>query len=167
LNAWFARVGLPLTPAERVALDAWTRGEPAEGATAWKSVGTWPEALSFARAMDFDATWWDREEAERERLWLRAADAHGEAELLHRLTVVNEGIAGDVRAHAAAAAAHARVADPAACMEAAGAALLAGHHDALRELAGADGSHGFARKYALFQAGRWPLGYHFGHFLIF
>ena len=149
------------------ALDAWTRGVPAEGAAAWRTVATWPEASSIARAMDVDATWWDQEEAERERLWLRAAEAHGEAELLHRLAAVTEGIADGVRAHSEAAAAGAHVVDPSVCIEAASAALLAAHQDALRELAGEDGNHGFAQKYALFAGGRWPLGYHFGHFLIF
>lgn len=167
MTAWFARVGLPLSPVERASVEAWTRGAPSQGAAAWRAVATWPEASSIVRAMDLDATWWDLEEAERETLWMRASEVEGEAELLRRLTALSEGIAGVVRAHVATTLARAGPVDPAVGREAASAALLAAHQDALRRMAGAEDSHGFAQKYALFTGGRWPLGYHFGSFLIF
>jgi hypothetical protein len=167
MTAWFARVGLPLSAEERRLADDWARGAPPQSGSTWRSVATWAEAAGVVHAMDIDSTWWDQEEGARENLWLVAANALGEAELLRRLTSVAEDISGDVRARAEAATKSAGVTDPAICREAAGAAMLAAHQYALLAAAGANVEHGFAHKYALFRAGRWPLGYHFGEYVIF
>ena len=50
---------------------------------------------------------------------------------------------------------------------AAGAATIAVHHAALALAAGEPGTHPFAAKFRLFQAGRWPLGVYGRAFYIF
>jgi hypothetical protein len=59
------------------------------------------------------------------------------------------------------------VADTVIADEAVAMALLAAHQHALAEIAGAETGHRFRRKYALFEGGRWPVGYHSARFVIF
>ena len=164
---WFDRVGTPLAPPETDALHALLLSDPLLAGARLVAVTNWAEASGAARAMDVDAEWWDHEEAERERLWLLASHRVGEAELIRQLTAVTDGVAAGARTKVGAAAARAGIADPVAIGDATAAVLLAAHHNALAELAGEDWGHGFARKYALFAGGRWPLGYHHGRYLIF
>lgn len=55
------------------------------------------------------------------------------------------------------AAALAGVKDESLLRAAVGAAVQAAHQRALLELAGVDPDHAFAPKFALFEAGRWPI----------
>jgi hypothetical protein len=163
---WFACVGMPLAPSETDTLHALMQAEPLLAGAHILAVATWQEATSLAREMEADAVWWNHEEAERERLWHAASDRMGETELLRRLSSLATGDAG-VQATVAAAAARADFTDAAAIRDAAGAVLLAAHQNALAAFAGEDDHHAFARKYALFAGGRWPLGYHQGRYVFF
>jgi hypothetical protein len=165
--AWFSRVGRPFADAEHVAIEAMIRSHPELAEGQLGGIGRWHEAGELLRAAERDDAWWEHEEDERARLWERAADRHVEDELLARLTAVTQILTDAVHGAAAAAAARAGVADPALVRAAAGAALLAAHQRALAALAGEGPAHFFARKYALFAGGRWPLGCHRGRYVVF
>ncbi len=167
MTGWFTRTGSPLTPRERTVIGDLLRIAAPDAPFEITAVASWQEAAAFARLGGHDATWWNQEEEERERLWTRASNLRSEAELLQNLDAVARGVQGEIREAAAAAAALAGVTDAAVIGEACAMALLAGHHNALAELAGEGPGHRFVLKYALFEGGRWPLGYHSARFIIF
>ena len=167
MTAWFARVGLPLTPEEVAAIGELTRIVAPHASVAVTAIASWQEAAAFVRAVEHDATWWDQEEEEREALWERAAEHRSEADLLQHLETLNRDLEAEVHDAALAAAATAGVVDQAIAVEAAGMALLAAHQSALASMAGAGTGHRFIRKYALYKGGRWPVGYHSARFVIF
>jgi len=166
--AWFSRVGLPLTPSDRAEVVALLRGHRllAEAAEMGE-VDSWAEASSIVRAADWDGSWWDDEEAERERLWMCAAERLGENALLGKLSEIADALTQSVRDAAGTAAAHAGVADGALIRAASGAALLAAQQSALASIALEGGTHFFTHKFALFKNGRWPLGLHLGRYVVF
>jgi hypothetical protein len=166
VSVWFARVGLPLSPEERAAVDALLDAIAPRPSRDVALPASWPEAMRFVRAAEFDATWWDEEEEERERLWARVADLESESALSQRIAALQAGLETPLRA-AAAAACRAGVAGPDAVREATGSALLSAQQNALAEMAGQAPGHRFRRKFALFERGRWPLGYHAARFVIF
>ena len=167
MTGWFARVGLPLTPAETAAIGELLQIVAPNAPVAVTLLASWQEAAAFVHASEHDSTWWDQEEEERELLWTRAAEFRPESELLFCVNEMNGGLGVEVRGAAAAAATAAGVSDTAIVGEASGMALLAAHHSALAEMAGEKTDHRFVRKYALFKGGRWPLGYHSARFVIF
>jgi len=167
MTGWFARVGMPLTSAENAAVGELVRVVAPHSPVAIAALASWPEAARFVRLTADDSAWWDDEEEEREVLWLRAAELHSEEELLRELGLITRGIAEEVSAAAFAAATAAGISDVAVAREAAAMALLAAHHNALAQAAGAGPDHRFVRKYALFTHGRWPLGYHSARFTVF
>jgi hypothetical protein len=167
MTRWFARVGLPLSQDEGVVIADWMRVVAPAPAASVTAVSSWQEAAGIVRAIDFDSAWWDDEEAERERLWTLASERWSESELLDALDAAARGLNSEVHAEASAAVAAAGMIDEGVVGEATGMALLAAHQRALAELAGADAGHRFALKYALFAAGRWPLGYHLARFVVF
>jgi hypothetical protein len=160
---WFARVGRPWSPAEAGAVDALIQSWPALAGSAVSVVGGAEAAAALLRTAVFDDAWWDEEEGLREELWLAASHAIAEAELERRLAA--EGARWRVVARDAARRAFGAEAELAA--DAAVALSLAAHQRTLAALAGAGDDHVFARKLALFAAGRWPLGYHRGRFHVF
>ena len=87
--------------------------------------------------------------------------------MLESLDAATRGLNREIHAAASAAATAAGVADERIVAEASAMALLAAHHRALAELAGASADHRFVLKHALFAAGRWPLGYHFARLVVF
>ena len=91
----------------------------------------------------------------------------GRPALLERLGAATELASDIIYAAAASAAARAGVADAALIRAASGAASMALHEAALVPLAGQGSDHVFVRKYALFAAGRWPLGTVGGMFYLF
>ena len=167
MTAWFARVGLPLAEEERAAIGELLHVAVPHAPVAITALASWQEAAVFVRAAAHDSAWWDDEEDERERLWARAADASTEAELFDRITAATQRLDVELRDVARAAMAAAGVADMLIADEAVAMALLAAHHHALAEIAGAEAGHRFRRKYALFEGGRWPVGYHSARFVIF
>jgi len=166
-SGWFARVGLPLTPEEDAAIGELSRIVAPDTRVAVTAIATWQEAAAFVREIERDAAWWDQEEEERERLWASAAELRTEAEMLEHLIAVTVDLEAQVRSAARAAVAAAGVLDPVIASEATGMVLLAAHQSALAGMAGQGPGHRFARKFALFSGGRWPLGYHSARLAIF
>ena len=165
--AWFARVGLPFDDVERAGIIALRTGLDIAAGAAIAGAASWWEAAEFIRADARDSRWWDAEEEERERLWSVAAERFIEEELLGRLASCTDELGGTVRMAATLAASRAGVGDPELIRAAIDAALLAAHQRALAELAMADAGHYFRRKFALFAAGRWPLGVCAGRYVVF
>jgi hypothetical protein len=162
-SGWFARVGRPWLPADAAAVDALVASWPAlAGATVIAVAGA-ETAAALLRAAVFDDAWWDEEEGLREGLWAAAARTTTELELERRLAA--DGARW--RAVARDAAGRAFGADAELAADAAVALALAAHQRTLAALAGAGDDHVFARKLALFAAGRWPLGCHGGRFHVF
>jgi hypothetical protein len=167
LTAWFARVGLPLTPAEYDAIGELARAIAPDAPVVVTSIASWHEAAAFKVVAEHDPTWWNQEEEERERLWDRAGESRSEGELLQSVVAMTAGLDEQIRSAASAAAAAAGMTDAAIVNEASAMALLAAHQNALAELAGEGRDHRFMQKYALWKGGRWPLGYHSARFVIF
>ena len=167
MTAWFARVGLPLSPSEDAAIGELMRIVAPRVPVAVKALATWQEAAAFVRVAEYDATWWDDEEEEREVLWERASENQSESQLLQEVNAMTHGLDRALRDAASAAVKRAGVTDPTIANEAAGSAMLAAHQNALADIAGEGMDHRFVRKYALFAGGRWPLGYHSARFVIF
>jgi hypothetical protein len=166
MTAWFSRVGMPLSPEEDAAIGELAR-IVAPLPVLVTALASWQEAAAFVRSALHDAAWWDQDEEEREALWTRAMEHWTEAELSERANAMTAELDAEVRGAARAAAASAGVIDPDIAAEATGMALLAAHQSALARLAGADPDHRFVRKFALFEGGRWPLGYHAARFIVF
>lgn len=167
MTAWFARVGVPLTPEEHAAIDELVRIVAPSAPVVVTALASWPEAAALARMSEHDSSWWDQEEDEREALWVRAAEHRSESELLQRINAMTRELDAAVRGAAFAAVTMVGVTDTALAIEATGMALLAAHQSMLAGMAGEGPDHRFVRKYALFTGGRWPLGYHSGRFVIF
>lgn len=156
-EAWFAALGVPLGAGECDDIDAYLRGFGlAASAPPWV-LADWDELAALLRRPS--AVWWAREEAERQRLealvefdptdpeWIKLND------FLHGAAAVAAARFGCVRADLIKVAA--------------GAASYAAYHHLLAAGAGVPDAHPFERKYALFAAGRWPLGAYDGRFAIF
>jgi hypothetical protein len=167
MTDWFARVGLPLTPEEYGAVGALLRSVAPEATVIVTRILSWHDAAAFVGMAEYDPTWWNQEEEERERLWERAAESRSEGELLRSVAAMTSGLDERIRNAASVAARAAGVTDTAIVDEAAAMALLATHQNALAELAGEASDHRFILKYALWKGGRWPLGYHSARFAIF
>jgi len=165
--AWFARVGLPLAPGERAEIGELLLGSHLLAHAESDNVESWAEASAILRAADRDGSWWDDEEAERERLWICAADRLGERALSNQLTGIVDALIQPIRDSAGHAVTRAGLADSSLTGAASGAALLAAQQSALACFAGEGGTHFFARKFALFTIGRWPLGLYLGRYIVF
>jgi hypothetical protein len=165
---WFSAVGVAFTPAVREAVDAIRDRHPLLDGVEVVTVATWRDALRIVGATDWDSRWADFEEAERERLWLGAADRVGEDELYALVTAATAAVADAVRRAAAAAAAQgAAIDDPRLLDAASGSALMAVQHGLLAREAGEAATHCFTAQLELYRQGRWPLGYHRGHYHVF
>lgn len=142
-------VGLGLGPCERAPVASWT------------------DAAAITQLPDWSRAWWDAEEGERTRLFDLARAVHGERPLLEALTAATQTASDVVIGAAGLAAGRARVADDALHRVAAGAATQACYQAALAIAADAGEAHGFAAKFRLFAAGRWPLGIVGHRFFVF
>jgi hypothetical protein len=165
--AWFKRLGMPLAAAEHDCIAAMlgdlglAPGTPIVIATSWRDVGL------VLRAQEQDNRWWNGEEAERESLWMIAAEDMTEGELLTHLTRSTAAQRDLVCGGASLAAAGSDGTDPDLVRAASDAALVAVHQHALADLARAPTAHYFRRKFRLFAGGRWPLGVHAGAYRLF
>ncbi|HEX7952818.1 MAG TPA: hypothetical protein VF523_07095 [Burkholderiales bacterium] len=124
---------------------------------------SWREAEAIMRDPHAGAHWQDREEAERQRLMRKMQQQLAPHVLLDALTSAVEGHAQATYACAMRASAG----DEALARVASGAALTSIHLRALALLAGCGELHVFVQKYALFAAGRFPLGMSGSTFIIF
>lgn len=155
-QAWFSRVGLPLSETDRDAAQDYLAALGLQGLGITLVVDA-AQAEKVIRDPDWDTRWWAREEAERRRLTESASKKHGVQAVLEALTLATEG-------HTETSLRQAMAAQPIApggealARAAAGALLMALHARALAKLARCGESHLFMRKYALFALGRWPLG---------
>jgi hypothetical protein len=165
--AWFGRLGLPLTAADESAARDYLHALGYAKDTAVTGVERWTEAERILREPAWDQQWWTREEVERERLMSLAMAKLGRAVLLDRLGAATELASEMIHAAAVGAAERHGVADAALIRVASGAASMGLHEASLVPLAGEGSDHVFVRKYALFAAGRWPLGTVHGVFYLF
>lgn len=124
--------------------------------------GSWGEAETLTRDAASARGWWEAEEDERRRLMRETGGRLGEALLLETLTTAVEEQSARTFEDAVDAGG-----DEALARVASGAALMAIHNRALALLAGCGQEHPFVQKYALFAAGRWPLGTRGTTFIIF
>jgi hypothetical protein len=69
--AWFAALGEPLTDGDRADADAYAKALGL-GTLVLGQARDWPEAERVLKAPDWSPTWWDREEAQRRRLLVKA-----------------------------------------------------------------------------------------------
>ncbi|HLJ63926.1 MAG TPA: hypothetical protein VKT70_07465, partial [Stellaceae bacterium] len=150
-GAWFAACGEALTSAEEDEALAYSE---ALGLPRPKVAGvtSWAEALRIIQSPDWSRAWWNAEEAAQKSLFAAARSRFGEAALLEALSAVTAA-AGALDG----AAARSGASPPSLALVAAGAAAQACYHAALALAASAGPAHGFAVKYRLFAAGRWPL----------
>ena len=163
MSGWFARVGRPLSSDEQEVIGELIDSAAPQASREVTLLTSWRDALQFVRASEYDSDCWDQEEREREWLWTRVAELQSESTLLQGMAALHVGLDAQVRAAAMAAGAN----DPSVLSEAIGSALLAAQQNALAVFAGELPDHRFRRKFALFEAGRWPLGYHAARFVIF
>jgi hypothetical protein len=156
-TAWFACLGLPLSPADlrdaRAYLSALGCSEEIE----IRPVPGWRDAESILRSSEWDARWWQREDDERADLLRKINARLGEAVARERLSAVTELNGELIHGAAAIAAARDGGADAALIRCASGAAAMAMHEHAAAQLADCGSEHLFMRKYRLFESGRWPL----------
>lgn len=169
LASWFAALGERLTQGERWDARAYL-AELGFADAGVAEVKSWEEAAAIAKSPDWSRAWWDREEAERQRLLGLCGAIYPEHELMAALSRVMELASASTHGAAAIAASRAGVVDPALIRVAAGAAAQAAYQAALPVLAGnvaGETEHPFSIKFRLFEAGRWPLGIAGGSFHIF
>jgi hypothetical protein len=164
--SWFAGCGEPLTAGDLDDASAYLAAlglAPCETAP----VASWTDVAAITQLPDWSRVWWEAEEGERTRLFDLARAAQRECPLLAALTAVTQTASDVVIGAAAVAAARAGVADEALHRVAAGAATQACYQAALAIAADAGEAHGFAAKFRLFAAGRWPLGIVGDRFFVF
>ena len=160
--AWFSRVGSTLDPDEKARIVALVNGRSVGRLDACVEIEV-VAGVALSRILvteEHDSLWWDAEESERERLWEIAAQRETEAVVALRLSASDD----DRVAIRDAAALVGRVAaiDLSHIPSAIETAMLSLHQNALAELAGAPADHWFRVKHALFETGRWPLGFRSG-----
>ncbi|MGF1455856.1 MAG: hypothetical protein ACFB6R_10825 [Alphaproteobacteria bacterium] len=123
------------------------------------TVADWLDAADAATAFDLESPAWEAEEQIRAALTVEAVDGLGEEVTEVALTHIAAEAAGPVRSSIAEVAALWDVTDRQVVNAAAGGAVQACHLAALTLITGrAEDSHPFAAKFALFEAGRWPIG---------
>ena len=153
---WFAHVGQPLLEDETATAHAYLDALGAVEATV-APVENWAGASAGAENPGFNSTWWDAEEQLRIALTVEALEDIHEDELTLALARAGEQAATTAGQAAAAAVALARISDEELVRAATGAAVQVSHQRALLEAAAAPPDHPFVHKFALFEAGRWPI----------
>lgn len=154
--AWFAALGEPLTEGDRGDATAYATALGL-GPLRVVQAHDWPEAERVLKAPDWSPTWWELEEALRQRLLAEAEAHYPERELWTALTELTTEAGEIVHGKAATAASRMGSAARASIHVAAGAAAQAAYQLALARLA-QDAASPFESKFRLFAAGRWPLG---------
>ncbi|MGQ0676053.1 MAG: hypothetical protein ACT4N4_08220 [Rhodospirillales bacterium] len=149
---WFARLGEPLSAAQRRDAASWLAGLGYPGC-ALAEAGDWRRARRIASDPRWERGWWQAEEKLRLALLRKAERRAGARRAMELLTEVTMA-AQDGAAKAAAR----KIPDPGLAAAAAGAATQACYQGALAYLAGAGADHAFSAKLGLFLGGRWPLG---------
>ncbi len=157
-TAWFADLGTAPRPTVRNHARDYLDGLGFPDA-ALAPITTWDDAADAAACLDWESPAWEAEEQIRAALTVDATEALGEDILEIAMTHVAAEASAPVRAAIGQAAALWDMRDEAVANAAAGTAIQACHLAALTLLTGqADDGHPFAAKFALFEAGRWPIG---------
>ena len=165
--AWFSALGAPLAAAEHEAIESIVAEGGVPGGVAIVVVPDWSALAASLRLSEHDDQWWNREEDEREALWVLATLRHTEDALESAIATAVDAARGPIARAIDAAMARAGTGDAALGAAARAAALLCVHQHALAVAAGASPGHLFFRKQALFAAGRWPIGVVAGRFHVF
>jgi hypothetical protein len=158
MSNWFFMVGEPLAVAEQEHVRGYLLGLGIGGELATRTVSDWPSARNVIERPDWDRRWWDAEQLERQRLYARAVEAHGEAAAREKLSSALARANDEVHGAAAVEAARGGCSDAGLIRAAAGAASEALYLATLARLAGESDAHPFALKQSLFLGGHWPLG---------
>ena len=156
---WFARLGKPLDAGEQRLAAGYAQTLGLSSVAVAKG---WQEADRVTRDAASGAGWWQQEEDERRRLMRDSAARVGEPLLLEALTSAVEGQAAATFEQALQAGG-----DEMLARVASGAALMALNNRSLALIADCGPDHLFMQKYALFAAGRWPLGTREGNLILF
>ena len=164
---WFANLGLPLSAADLRHARAYLTALGYGSDIRIEPVAGWREAEQIIRDPNWDRTWWQHEERERQCLMEHARALLGASVLLEQLSAATELADDALHAAAAAAAGRGGDADAALIRAAAGAAAMTLHEAALARLARSGPIHMFMRKYRIIESGRWPLGVLRGVFHLF
>jgi len=154
---WFHRLGQPLGGITTGLAEDYVNllGFPG---TWVATVADWEHAAIAAENPDINSDSWEAEEQLRAHLTIEATMIFGEQELQDALEAIT-ATAGPIIFDAAAnAAAMWGVEDDAIVEACAGAALQACYNAALVIAAEEEESHPCALKFALFEAGHWPIG---------
>ena len=157
VDGWFSTLGESLGAGERADIAAYCVGLGLATTSEPLVVTSWDDAARYVKKPAGD--WWQREEAERARFEQTIQLDPADPEWIKLNDVLHGG--------AAVAASRFSFANAGMIKVAAGAASFAAYHEMLAGAAHAPAAHPFHRKYALFAAGRWPLGVYDRQFVIF
>ena len=156
-SAWFSTLGAPLGEGEEADIRAYLAGLGLEAKLPTLVVESWGQAAEIIR--NPAPAWWTAEEAARVKLERGVKLDPADPEWL--------ALTDSLHGAAAVAAARGDGADQGLIRAAAGSATYAAYQYRLAKAAGAEASHPFMRKYALFSGGRWPLGLYGDRFAVF
>lgn len=167
MTAWFTRLGEPLAAAERALVRAYLTGLGFEREVSIERVPDFQSASRIISHPDWDRSWWDAEQRERERLRAKLSSSESSGQLLRTLSrAVDDSLAAE-QGTAAAPVASFECSDEGLNRAAAGALGEALYLSRLAELSGAAPSHPFLSKRGIFAGGHWPLVVLGGHFYVF
>ncbi|HYQ03894.1 MAG TPA: hypothetical protein VER96_34715 [Polyangiaceae bacterium] len=167
MSAWFARLGEPLTDAERQLVRAYLTGLGLEREFAIETVTDFQSAARIIAHPDWDRRWWEAEQRERERLRTELMTAEASSQLLQALSrSVDDSLRAEQGTDVAPLAALGCT-DEGLNRAAAGALGETLYSSRLAELANAAPMHPFSSKRAIFAMGHWPLVMLGGCFYVF
>ena len=153
---WFHSLGQPLSSETRIIAEDYVAQLGFPGT--WVApVADWDLAATAAENPEFNSESWEAEEQLRAHLTQEAISIFGEQELQDALEAITS-TAGPILFNAASNVANMWGIDDDAVVEAcAGAALQACYNAALVIAAGEEAGHPCSLKFALFEAGHWPI----------
>lgn len=153
---WFAHLGQPLLEPELAAAEQYLAALGA-GEVSIGLVPDWAAAAECAESPGFNTTWWEAEEMLRASLTAEALEVVDKAEFTLAMTRLGEKASQAATAPAEEAAALAGVSDMDLVRAAMGSVVQACHLRGLADMGGAGSDHPFIHKFALLEAGRWPI----------
>ena len=167
MNAWFTRLGEPLSDGERTLVSEYLTGLGLERELSIERVADFRSVGRIISHPDWDRRWWDAEQRERERLRTELSSSESSDRLLRALSrAVDDSLTAE-QATAAAPLASFGCTDEGLNRAAAGALGEALYLSRLAELGGAAPSHPFLSKRDIFAGGHWPLVVLDGRFYVF
>lgn len=153
---WFARLGQSLLEPELASAEQYLVALGA-GEISVSLVPDWVAAAECAESPGFNTTWWEAEEMLRAALTAEALEVIDETEFTLAMTRLGEKASQVATGPTEEAAALAGVSDMDLVRAALGSVVQACYLRGLADLSGADADHAFIHKFALLEAGRWPI----------